>query len=92
MIEQMNVQLVPPSDTLLANMPLGRDIHTPKPYISPSLDEDVLARMRAPPDEDDLKARNDGSDSSDEDGSGSKDPVGAFPGTKGEYIGDSAYF
>lgn len=85
----MNVQLIPPSEPLLANMPSGRDVHTPKPYVPPSLDEDILIRMRAPPDhEDELQKAGDAS-SSDEEGrsKSSQDPVGAFPGTREAYTG-----
>lgn len=47
---QINTQLIPPSAPLLANLPSGRDIHTPPaPYNPPSIDEGQLLRMRAPP-------------------------------------------
>lgn len=52
-----------------------------------SLDPQVLESMRAPPDRADTYGEN---DSSDEDENGT--PVGAFPGTKGDYAGSSNYF
>ncbi|KAF2436454.1 hypothetical protein EJ08DRAFT_578699 [Tothia fuscella] len=91
MNDTVNVQIVPPSEQLLASMPSGREYHTPKPYQAPSLDEDVIARMRAPPDPADLSFQ------STEDDSGTEDelqpePVGAFPGTKSDYAGRSTYY
>ncbi|KAJ5125012.1 uncharacterized protein N7515_008837 [Penicillium bovifimosum] len=77
---QINTQIIPPSAPLLSNLPSGRDIHSPPaPYQPPSLDEDQLMRMRAPPDE-----RNDvqfgGSDSEDEAvQSDHRGPPGGFP-------------
>ena len=90
---KINVQLIPPSDPLLATMPSGRDVHTPKTYVPTSLAEDILIKMRAPPDEEELTAdASRGSDSEDEDRK-AQDPVGAFPGTKGQYTGgDSSYY
>jgi hypothetical protein len=69
-------------------MPLGREIHnSPTAYTPPALDEDVLAKMRAPAGED-----GDGpvfmgeeGDSSDDEASGGRAVVGAFPGTGGYY-------
>lgn len=81
---QFNAQLVPPSGPLLANLPSGREYHTPKPYQIPTLEADVIARMRAPPDPRDAGFRGDEDDSANEDES-TADPVGAFPGTKGNY-------
>lgn len=62
-------------------------MHTLKMYEPLSLDPQVLESMRAPPDRADTYGEN---DSSDEDENGT--PVGAFPGTKGEYAGSSNYF
>ena len=79
---QINTQLIPPSGPLLANMPSGREIHTPKQYIPPSLDEDTLARMRAPPDgANSANIGVDSDDSSNEDVEGRTDLPGAFPST-----------
>lgn len=67
LILQINTQLIPPSADLLANLPSGRDIHsTPAPYKLPSLDEDRLASMRAPPAEDDFAPGSDVEDSDDD--------------------------
>ena len=67
---------------MLANLPSGRDIHTPPaPYKPPLLDEDQLARMRALPDES-LNERfgSDPDDSEEEDVSaGGPTAPGAFP-------------
>ena len=41
--------MIPPSDPLIASMPSGRDLHTNKPFNPPRLDEETLARMKAPP-------------------------------------------
>ena len=68
---------MPPSQPLIANMPSGRDIHAPKPYMLPLLDDATLARMRAPPDPDDFAAQEDDSGDSDWEDRG---PPGAFPG------------
>ncbi|PYH47985.1 pH-signaling protein PalC [Aspergillus saccharolyticus JOP 1030-1] len=51
----INTQLIPPSADLLANLPSGRDIHSPPgAYRIPALDEEQLVRMRAPPAEDEF--------------------------------------
>lgn len=71
-------------------MPSGREIHTPKRYEIPNLPAEVVARMRAPPDPSEL-ARQATGDDSDNEGVQS-DPVGAFPGTKGEYSSSSTYY
>ncbi|KAH8429693.1 pH-signaling protein PalC [Aspergillus melleus] len=64
MNDTINTQLIPPSADLLANLPSGRDIHSaPAPYKLPSLDEDRLAGMRAPPAEDDFAPGSDVEDS-----------------------------
>ncbi|KAH7399382.1 pH-response regulator protein-like protein palC [Pyrenochaeta sp. MPI-SDFR-AT-0127] len=78
MNDTVGVQLIPPSEPLLASMPSGRDPHTPKMFIIPALDEDSLVRMRAPPDPSEaFKGEED--DSADEDER--SPPAGAFPGT-----------
>ncbi|KAF4983280.1 hypothetical protein FZEAL_1265 [Fusarium zealandicum] len=82
--DTMNTQLIPPINSLLSKMPSGREIHAIKPYEPPSLDRDVLEAMRAPPEEDD-KFGNDLS-SEDEVKGGPSGPVGAFPGTRGDYV------
>lgn len=87
------MQSVPPSDALLASMPSGREYHTPKAFELPGLDESVLARMRAPPDPDAAMGGDgdDDDDSEDEDRQ-ARDPVGAFPGTRSDYAGNTPYY
>lgn len=81
----MNVQAVPPFEPLLANMPSGREYHTPQVFQPPSLDANALAQMRAPPDPADRAFHGDEDDSGGEDAFARTEPVGAFPGTAGEY-------
>ena len=71
-------------------MPSGREIHTIKLYKPPLLDAVTLEAMRAPPD----KSDDFGSyPSSDEETAVDTTPVGAFPGTQGEYkTGTPSYF
>jgi len=61
-----------------------------KPFVPPVLDASVLESMRAPPDRTDDYGSDDGA-SSDEDAE-KQEPVGAFPGTKGDYSGSSNYY
>jgi hypothetical protein len=81
----MNVQTVPPFEPLIANMPSGREYHTPQVYQPPTMDSSTLAQMRAPPDPAELAFRGDEEDSGGEDSHGRSEPVGAFPGTANEY-------
>ena len=83
----INVQLVPPYEPLLASMPSGREYHSPQPYMPPTLDPGTLAQMRAPPDPNEAAFRGEEEDSGGEEGYGGRsgDPVGAFPGTGGDY-------
>ena len=79
-LPQINTQLVPPSDPLLASLPSGRDIHSIKSFTPPQLDGQALIRVRAPPDA--SAYSNDGleDDSSDEEGDERTErPPGAFP-------------
>ncbi|KAF5865204.1 hypothetical protein ETB97_004784 [Aspergillus alliaceus] len=67
MNDTINTQLIPPSADLIANLPSGRDIHSPPaPYRLPSLGEEQLVRMRAPPTEDDFGPGSDIDDSEEE--------------------------
>ena len=70
-------------------MPSGRDIHAVKPFEVPVLDQMTLEMMRAPPDAEDNYG--DAGESSDDDETkvGST-PVGAYPGTAGDYPGRTA--
>lgn len=81
----VNVQTVPPFEPLLANMPSGREYHSPQSYQPPSLDQGVLAQLRAPPDPQERAFRGDEEDSGDESTYRMHEPVGAFPGTATEY-------
>jgi len=50
MNDTINTQVIPPSTSFLSSLPSGRDIHSPPaPYEPPGLDDEYLARMRAPP-------------------------------------------
>ena len=88
MNDTVNVQLVPDWKPLLATMPSGREILVTYAWIPPLLTEVELARMRAPPDHEDLKA---GSDSSEDESDRSMDLVGAFTVSRAQY-GDSANY
>ena len=59
-------------------MPSGREIHTPQVYSPPSLDEETLAKMRAPFDNDAENAQAEDDKSSDDDERSSELP-GSFP-------------
>ncbi|KNG51201.1 ph-response regulator protein palc [Stemphylium lycopersici] len=85
----VGVQLIPPSEPLLASMPSGREYHTTKMFVVPALDEDALVRMRAPPDPSDAFEGNE-DDSADEDERSA--PAGAFPGTKADYAPSTSYY
>ncbi|KAK2748786.1 hypothetical protein FQN57_000367 [Myotisia sp. PD_48] len=51
MNDTINTQSIPPSTSLISNLPSGRDIHsTPASYVPPTLDPEQLERMRGPPD------------------------------------------
>lgn len=78
----MMTQPVTPSATLLANLPSGRNLHDIKPYIQPELSRESLEAMRAPPDRADDYG-DEGLSSDDE--NNPEAPVGAFPGTQGDY-------
>ncbi|KAL8778880.1 MAG: hypothetical protein Q9213_007195, partial [Squamulea squamosa] len=72
-LSQINTQLIPPSEPLLAGMPSGREIHSSTPYAVPELDAVVLEKMRAPPDPDDAKALLNDDDSSEDETSADDD-------------------
>ncbi|CAD6570571.1 MAG: hypothetical protein ASARMPREDX12_007582 [Alectoria sarmentosa] len=90
MNDTINTQLIPLSDPLVANMPLGRNIHSTKPFVPPSLGEDILAHMRAPPDVGEMG--DDDSSSSDEDGKAQRDLPGAFPGSSMDQANENSYY
>lgn len=89
--KQINTQLIPPSDPLVAKLPSGRDLHTTKPFVPPSLGEDTLARMRAPPDVGE-PGEDDDDGSSDEDDKGQSDLPGAFPGSSSTSSSHNLYY
>jgi hypothetical protein len=72
----------------MAAMPSGREIHTLKPFSPPVLDPSVFESMRAPPE----RADDYGSDASSDEEKEQSKPVGAFPGTKGDYASSSNYY
>lgn len=77
----MNTQAIPPANQLLVKMPSGRDLLVIQPYEPPALSGDALEAMRVAPDRRDEH----GDVSSDDDFGGPSAPVGAFPGTSGDY-------
>ncbi|KAI1383507.1 uncharacterized protein F4822DRAFT_434621 [Hypoxylon trugodes] len=80
--DTMLTQTVTPPGTLLASLPSGRDLHTIKPYQAPELSRELLEAMRTPPDRpDDYENEQWSSDEQ----TAVDVPVGAFPGTQGEY-------
>lgn len=81
----VNVQLVPDFEPLLRQMPSGREYHTPEVWVPPVLDAGTLTQMRAPPQPTQEAFRGEEDDSGGEDELGTAEPVGAFPGTAGEY-------
>ncbi|KAK4175119.1 hypothetical protein QBC36DRAFT_355572 [Triangularia setosa] len=78
----MMTQAIPPTGSLLAQMPTGREIHTVKPFQPPLLEPNVLEAMRAPPDRSDEFGN---CPSSDDETAVDSSLVGAFPDTQGEY-------
>ena len=80
---QITAQLIPASEPLLANMPTGRKVHTPRPFIPAELDASTLGSMRAQLDSAALARTMAGA----EEDSGEEEtdiaPPGAFPGASG---------
>ena len=82
--------MIPHSDPLIAKMPSGRDIYTSKPFIPPGLDDDTLARMRAPPD---IEEMGDDNESSSDDGEKAQGGLpGAFPGSSSTVSREESYY
>ncbi|KAH6660340.1 hypothetical protein BKA67DRAFT_48556 [Truncatella angustata] len=81
--DTMMTQAIPAPSTLLSTLPSGREMHAIKPYAPPELSRQSLEAMRAPPD----RADDYGDEglSSDDEKTIAEAPVGAFPGTQGEY-------
>jgi hypothetical protein len=63
-------------------MPSGREYHTPKSFVPPTLDEESIVRMRAPPDPAESAFKGEEEDSDDEDARGPLDAPGAFPASQ----------
>lgn len=83
------MQVIPQFESLLSSLPTGREFHKPQEYIAPIIEEDVLGRMRAPPNYSEAAAyRNEEDSQSDTE---AQDPVGAFPGTANDYNGSIQY-
>lgn len=91
---QINTQAIPPADPLVANMPSGRDVHQTKSYMPPTLDEDALASLRAPPDRSlEGNIMGDDDSSSEEEGvKGESSLPGAFPGSSATSTQDNVYY
>ena len=95
--DAVGLHTVPPFEGLLALMPSGREYHTPKHYVPPTLDQHVLAQMRAPVDEGRHVYRGTEADSGDEQDVIGDNVVasvpGAFPGaSRGDGVNTPAYF
>lgn len=88
MQKQINTQVIPPIGPLMATMPSGREVHSLKPFVPPTVESSVLENIRAPPGE----ADDYGKDASSDDEEMARDPVGAFPGTKTDYSGSGSYY
>ncbi|MCJ1352330.1 MAG: hypothetical protein MMC33_002314 [Icmadophila ericetorum] len=89
--DTINVQAVPASDPLVANMPSGREMYNSKQYVLPTLDEDTLQRLRAPPEPGEEGAGSAPSDDSDDESKDKKTDVpGAFPQPSSE--SQSSYY
>ncbi|KAL4771585.1 pH-response regulator protein palC [Aspergillus nidulans var. acristatus] len=87
--DTMNTQLIPSSADYVANLPSGRDVLPPQPpYTPPSLDEERLFQMRAPPTELELISGSDAGDSDFESpAAGDAHTPGTFPARA-----DNAYY
>jgi hypothetical protein len=85
----MIMQIIPQFEPLLSSLPTGREFHKPQDYVPPMIEEDILSRMRAPPDYSEAAAYKDEDDSQSD--SEAQDPVGAFPGTANDYSNSIHY-
>ena len=63
-------------------------MYSAKLFAPPTLDASMVENMRAPPDRADDFGSNGSSDEEREE----QDPVGAFPGTKGDYSSSGSYY
>ncbi|KAF4122946.1 BRO1-like domain [Geosmithia morbida] len=82
--DTMNTKQVPSVNSLLAKIPSGREIHSIPDYQPPTLDENALNMMRAPPTDKGELAHD---FSSDDEAIGSPQPpgVGGYAGTSADY-------
>ncbi|KAL8743267.1 MAG: hypothetical protein Q9190_004367 [Brigantiaea leucoxantha] len=92
MNDTMNTQLIPPFEPLLNSMPSGRDVHQTRAFNLPVLDADILERMRAPPEKDDVRISADEESSDDEPGTEGRNPPGTFPSLSTSSTHNSDYF
>ncbi|KAF2662749.1 pH-response regulator protein palC [Lophiostoma macrostomum CBS 122681] len=100
MNDTVGMQLVPSSEPLLASMPSGREYHSTKPYDPPALEEDVIIRMRGPPDPGDTVFEGEVDLDSSDDEESLREPavspvplgIGAFPGSQGEHSRGATYY
>ncbi|KAI4226204.1 MAG: hypothetical protein L6R36_003340 [Xanthoria steineri] len=76
MNDRINIQSIPPFESLLASMPSGREIHSSPTYVAQELETDVLERLRAPPDAENARAL-----AKDDDSSEDEAQVDGLPGT-----------
>ena len=73
-------------------MPSGREIHSSTAYVPPELDADVLEKMRAPPDPDDVRAPMDEDDSSDDEEAVENGLPGTFPSRTASSTAANEYY
>ena len=72
-------------------MPSGREIHSTKPFVPPSLEDETLARMRAPPEFDGHSEGDD--DSSDEEAADNRTHLPCtFPESSGAALSGDPYY
>jgi hypothetical protein len=81
-------QLVPEWKPLLGRLPSGMNMPIDDKWKPALLEEDELASMRSPLENEELAAAS----SSDDEDRASREPVGAFPGTQRDYNGDADYY
>ena len=84
--DAVNVQIVPEWKPLMLAIPSGMNMSVQEKWRMPVLGEEVVAGMRALPDDEGVVDSSDDEDCGREGG-----PVGAFPGTKKDYDGTSYY-
>lgn len=84
--DAVHFQKVPEYKSLLGMLPSGMNMPMGDPkWEVPVLSEEDLVQMRAPPDVDEMDQDSSGDEDEYDSNMNSKRPVGAFPGTDGEY-------